>query len=295
MKARWNIILLAVTLFFSNSAYSISVGERSTKDYYFTTKVIREVKPMVTNFKNDDNQTKIESITKMYEEASLNYFGNNYDGASEKFYNLKLELMKFMEEMANLYINRTDELLKATIEDNKSIEIFLELDRHHGYATYFKKPFNPLTDVTPYDEKFTAKDYHYYYDAAKLERYLKNAYYHLEKARRIMREEDIAFIKSRKKIKTEGIDYVINRYLDVIYLCRIAKESGIEIYRVKNYHATGNILDKYQIRQDQMTPIFDDRIPEKFKVDAVDNRKLLYPVELSRRKKTMERIGLKES
>jgi uncharacterized protein (DUF2249 family) len=35
--------------------------------------------------------------------------------------------------------------------------------------------------------------------------------------------------------------------------------------------------------------------PEKFKVDAVDNRKLLYPVELSRRKKTMERIGLNES
>jgi hypothetical protein len=295
MKARWNIMLLAVTLFFSNSAYSISVGERSTKDYYFTTKVIREIKPMVTNFKNDDNQTKIESITKMYEEASLNYFGNNYDGASEKFYNLKLELMKFMEELANLYINRADELLKATIEDNKSIEIFLELDRHHGYAAYFKKPFNPLTDVTPYDEKFTAKDYHYYYDASKLERYLKNAYYHLEKAKRIMKEEDIAFIKSRKKIKTEGIDYVINRYLDVIYLCRIAKESGIEIYRVKNYHSTGNILDKYQIRQDQMTPIFDDRIPEKFKVDAVDNRKLLYPVELSRRKKTMERIGLKES
>jgi hypothetical protein len=71
MKARWNIMLLAVTLFFSNSAYSISVGERSTKDYYFTTKVIREIKPMVTKFKNDDNQTKIESITKMYEEAAL--------------------------------------------------------------------------------------------------------------------------------------------------------------------------------------------------------------------------------
>ena len=78
-------------------------------------------------------------------------------------------------------------------------------------------------------------------------------------------------------------------------MCRIAKESALEIYRVKNQHNAGNILDKYQIRKDQLTPIFDDRIPEKYKVDAVDNVKLLYYVELARRKKTMDKLGLKDS
>ncbi|HOP63026.1 MAG TPA: hypothetical protein PK906_06620 [Spirochaetota bacterium] len=287
-------IIIAILLT-ATSAYPISVAERSSKDYYYTTKILRELKPMIANFKNDSNQKMMESITKNYEDASLQYYGQNFDDSSAKFYNLKLEIMKLMEELSALYLTRTNELLKSTIEDNKSIEIFLELDRRNGYASYFNKPFDPLKDVMPYDEKFTAKDYHFYFDASKIERYLKNGFYYYHEAKRVHEGEDIKFIKSRKRIKTGNIDYVINKYMNVIIMCRIAKESALEIYRVKNQHNAGNILDKYQIRKDQLTPIFDDRIPEKFKVDAVDNVKLLYTVELARRKKTMEKLGLKDS
>lgn len=294
-KAGRLVQIFILILLTGTAAYPISVAERSNKDYYYITGILREIKPMIANFKNDSNQKAIETITKNYEEASLQYYGQNFDDSAAKFYNLKLDIMKMMEELSTLYLQRTDELLKSTIEDNKSIEIFLELDRRNGYASYFNKPFDPLKDVKPYDEKFTAKDYHFYFDAAKIERYLKNGFYHYHEAKRIQAGEDIAFIKSRKKIKTENIDFVINKYMNVIIMCRIAKESALEIYRVKNQNVTANILDKYQIRKEHFTPIFDDRIPEKFKVDAVDNVKLLYNVELTRRKKTMDRLGLKDS
>jgi len=287
--------ILLIILLTGTAAYPISVAERSSKDYYYTTKILRELKPMISNFRNESNQKAMESITKNYEDASLQYYGQNFDDSAAKFYNLKIEIMNMMEELSALYLQRTDELLKSTIEDNKSIEIFLELDRRNGYASYFNKPFDPLKDVMPYDEKFSAKDYHFYFDAAKIERYLKNGFYHYHEAKRVHEGEDIKFIKSRKKIKTENLNYVIDKYMNVIKMCRIGKESALEIYRVKNQHNAGNILDKYQIRKDQLTPIFDDRIPEKFKVDAVDNVKLLYTVELARRKKTMDKLGLKDS
>ncbi len=296
MKQAGQVIqILFIILLMGTAAYPISIAERSSKDYYYTTGILRELKPMIVNFSNDSNKKAMDSITKNYEEASIQYYAQDFDNSASKFYNLKFEIMKMMEELSTLYLQRTDELLKSTIEDNKSIEIFLELDRRNGYASYFNKPFDPLKDVLPYDENFTAKDYHYYFDASKIERYLKNGFYHYHKAKQVHSGEDIAFIKSRKKIKTENLNYVIDKYMNVILMCRIAKESALEIYRVKNQHKAGNILDKYQIRKDQLTPIFDDRIPEKFKVDAVDNVRLLYNVELSRRKKTMDKLGLKDS
>ena len=39
-----------------------------------------------------------------------------------------------------------------------------------------------------------------------------------------------------------------------------------------------------------MTPIFDDRIPEKFKVDAIDNIGLIFKIEEERKKKKMDKI-----
>ena len=249
MKAAFHLIpILLIILLVGHNAYPISIAEQSSKDYYYTTKILREIKPMIANFRNDENKKEIDTIIKNYEDASLQHYGNNFDISAEKYYNLKLEIMKLTETLSGLYLQRTDEMLKSTIADNKSIEMFLDLDRRNGYASYFNKPFDPLKDVKPYDENFTAKDYHFYFDSAKIERYLKNGFYHYHTAKRVHEGEDIKFIKSRKKIKTADINYVIDKYINVITMCRIAKQSALEVYKVKNYHYAGVILDKYQIK-----------------------------------------------
>ncbi len=283
---KFNALIITSLILIYSEASAISVSVRSSKDYYFTTKILREMKPMVTNFKTDETQKAMDSLMKNFEEATLEHYGTNYDSSSIKYYNLKLEIIKLLENICTLYMDRTKEILTATAIDNNTIEIFIEYDKNSGYASYFNKPFDPLKDVKPYDEKFTAKDYHFFFDSQKVESYLRNGHFNYSEAKRLFNDPEIAFIKSRKKIKPDQLNYIIERYINTIQFCRMAKVSALEIYKVKNEFNTGAIQDKYDLRKDQITPIFDERIPEKFKVDAIDNIKMLYPVELERRKKT---------
>lgn len=281
-------ITSAILILYSDT-YAISASVKSSKDYYYTTKILREIKYMITNFKTDENQKSMDSLMKNFEEATLEHYGTNYDSSATKYYNLKLEMIKVLEGLCTLYLDRTKEILAAAALDNNTIEIFITYDKNSGYASYFNKPFDPLKDIKPYDEKFTAKDYHFFFDSQKVESYLKNGHFNYTEAKRFYNDPEIAFIKSRKKIKTDQLNYIIDRYINTIQFCRMAKRSALEIYKVKNEFTTGSIQDKYNLRKDQITPIFDDRIPEKFKVDAADNEKLLYPLELEKRKKTAAR------
>jgi len=278
------IVITSVILIYSDAS-AISVSVRSGKDYHYTTTILREMKPMITNFKTDENQKAMDSLMKNFEEATLEHYGTNYDSSAMKYYNLKLEIIKTLESLCNLYLDRTKEILTATAADNSTIEVFLTYNKNSGYASYFNKPFDPLKDVKPYDDKFTAKDYHFFYDSQRVESYLRDGHFNYSEAKKFFNDPEIAFIKSRKRIKTEQLNYIIDKYIYTIQFCRTAKQSALEIYKVKNEFNTLAIQDKYSLRKDQITPIFDDRIPEKFKVDAIDNIKMLYPVELERRKK----------
>lgn len=279
------LIILSLIIFIPLEAFSISAASRSNKDYRFSMETLREAKTMVENFQTDEILNKYKELQDAFKEASLDYFGRNYDSSSVKFYNFKLELMKLMENIADIYLERTKNLLAATTEDNGVIDIFIDYSKTGGYSRYFNRSFDPLVDVKPYNEDFTAKDFHLYYEKASIESYLHGAYFNYQEAIRVRNDPVIEYIKSRKKIKSDSIDYVITRYVGSVLLCRTAKKQGLEIYKIKNYHDEGVILDKYSLRKSQLTPIFDDRIPEKFKVDAVDNLKLLYKVETERRKK----------
>ena len=281
------LLIISVILIYSH-AFPISLAVRSNKDYTLTTKILRELKPMTTNFKTDENQKEMLSLTKNFEDAVLDYYGMNYDSSAVKFYNLKMQLIKMMENMCNSYLERTNEVLQSTAFDNKTVQIFITYDKNSGYAAYYKKPFDPLRDVKPYDENFSIQDFHLFADAQKVDNCLKNAHFYFTQARKCFNDPEIAFIKSRKKIKSDQLTYILEKYLDVIQNCRTAKQCGLEIYKIKNEFRTGTIQEKYQLRKDQITPIFDDRIPEKFKVDAVDNVGMLYPVEQERKKKTIE-------
>ncbi len=281
------ILMLLFTVTTKGNLYSISVAELSSKNYRFTTETIRDMKTMIRNFKNADYEKKYDEILKKFEDACHIHYSRDYDSSTAKFYNIKIDLMNLLEEVANNYISRTTELLKTSSIENKSLDVFINFGKNNSYNLYFKKPFNPLKDVKPYTKDFQAKDFHYFKDAETIERYLKNGYYHLSMAKAQMNDSVIPYLKNKKRIKTFGINYIIDKYLNAIKLCRIAKESGIEIYRISNYHNTGLILEKYNITVSQITPIFDDRIPEKYKVDAIDNRKLLMEIEEERRKKAL--------
>ena len=57
---------------------------------------------------------------------------------------------------------------------------------------------------------------------------------------------------------------------------------GLEIHKILNINKLGDILRKYNLTAQRLNPIFDDRIPEDYKLDAIDNKKLIYSLEKKR-------------
>ena len=65
MKAAFHLIpILLIILLIGHNAYPISIAEQSSKDYYYTTKILREIKPMIANFRTDENKKEIDTIKK---------------------------------------------------------------------------------------------------------------------------------------------------------------------------------------------------------------------------------------
>ena len=286
--------LIAISLtFINNNLYARSALAQSGLDYKFLFGVLRQMEPMMVNFTTDDRKKDQEMLKKNFEEATLEYYGQNYDAAATKYYNLKLELIRVLEQLCNDYMARTNELLAASYAENRVIDIFINYHKSGSYYAYFKKPFDPLNDISPYKEDFRVEDFHFFYNMRRVENYMRYGHYNLTEAKRIFNDPHIAFFKTKKKMQPSELDYIIDMYIYVIRHCRYAKQLGIEIYKLKNKFRSSYFQDNYNLRKSQFTPIFDDRIPEKFVVDAVDNAKLLYPQELERKNKIAEKVNQK--
>ncbi|MCL1864915.1 MAG: hypothetical protein FWF73_03795 [Spirochaetes bacterium] len=283
-------IAISLTLIQPN-LYALSAIRQCDKDYRFTFGILREMEPMMINFQTDDRKKDQEKLKKNFEEATFEFFGQNYDGSSAKYYNLKLEMVRILGQLCTEYINRSKEILTTAATENKVVDIFMNYSKSGSYYAYFKKPFDPLNDISPYREDFPVQDFHFFLDLRHVENYMRYGHYHHFEAKRIFNDPELAFFKSKKKIPQMELDYIIERYIYVIRHCRYAKQLGIEIYKLKNKFTPIYYQDKYNLRKSQFTPIFDDRIPEKFIIDAVDNAKLIYPEELARKNKIAEKVN----
>ena len=291
MKLIKYITLITISLILINpNLYAFSSVTQSGIDYKYIFGVLREMDTMMINFPTDDRNKDREMLKKNFEEATLEYFGQNYDNAARKYYSLKLDIIRVLEQLCTDYMSRTKEVLAASTADNKTFDIFVNYSKRGSYYAYFKKPFDPLKDITPYREEFPVEDFHFFYDLRKVENYLKYGYYNYVEATRIFNDPEIAYLKTKKKMEIRELDYIIERYIFVIRRCRHAKLLGIEIYKLKNKDKAIYYQDKYDLRKNQFTPIFDDRIPEKFIIDAVDSAKLNYPEEIERKNKIAEKV-----
>ena len=54
---------------------------------------------------------------------------------------------------------------------------------------------------------------------------------------------------------------------------------GIEIYKIFNDDKTGDLLIKYKVTESKIAPVYDNRIPDAYKVDAVDNENKIFSAE----------------
>jgi len=276
--------LLALTLCCAaDTAYAISSAAKSNIDYYNTITLLRNLRIMVMNFADDSMKTKYESTKNTFQRCAEDYYAREYtyvDKDSKKhqlrFTEVKIELSALYSTMAELYLKRTKEILDSTSKN--SFDILISYGRQSGMARYFGKPFDPLKDIKPYKEK----EYHFFQDKQTIENYLREGYKRLQDARRMYNDPDLKIVIDKKEKKFGDLDFIMGRYADVIETCRQAKQYGIEIHRILKKHEVTSIMKRHNLSSASLDPVFDDRIPDIFKVDANDNLKLIHTHELAR-------------
>lgn len=286
MKIR--LFVTAATLLLvctATDVFSVSPAVKSTQDYAFTLDTIRQLRIMVENFGDEQMKKKYSDIKVLFQEAGENYYGQDFTNSALKFKKVKMELISMLETIDDLYLKRTKEILDSTSKD--SFDTLIEYTKQSGLGQYFARPYDPIRDVKPYE----SDKFHLFYDRQKIENYLREGYKKYQKAKNLFEDPEIAIMRKRDNLTVKNINYIIKSYSDVVFMCREAKQNGIEIHKVKNINELGKSLVKYDITHGTVIPIYDDRIPEKYKVDANDNIRLIHAVEM---KKLQKQTGSKQ-
>jgi len=273
-------LIMCIGLYSNSSALSPSMKSRN--DYRFTLDKLRTMRIIIENFATDEQQKKYDEIKALFQNASEEYYAQNFTSSHQKFFKVKTELLNMIDTFSQDYMKRTKNILDSTSKE--SFDILIEYSKGSGLAKYFYKPFNPLEDVKAYKEE----NYHFFHDRTRIESYLKNGYKRLQDARNIYENDDLNYLKNKEDRTHKHLELLINRYIDIIENCRQAKQYGIEIHKILKAHEIIAIQEKYGIKGNTLEPIFDDRIPEEYKVDANDNMSLIHSIEKSRLQKRQE-------
>jgi len=271
------ILFILVSVLLTNSrADAISSAVKAQNDYVYTLDNLRSIRILIENFGTQEQKTLYEELKVQFNSASEEFYAQNFISSYQKFYNVKERLIALMEILSDMYIKRTQEILDST--SKSSFDIIIKYGSKGGLKQYFTRPYNPVDEIKPYKEE----EYHFFHDKEIIERYLKNGFKNLQSAKRILEDEDLKIIKNRKNKTSRNLDYTIDMYSKIIIYCRLGKQYGLEIHKLIKAHQIGDILKKYDLSGRSLDPIFDDRIPEEYKVDATDNLKLIYSIEKER-------------
>jgi hypothetical protein len=290
------IVRRSIMLFFlalSVPVFSISATQQSSDDYRFTLELMRHIEIMVLNFPTESIKNQYDAAQKSFSKASKEFYSRDFVSSAQLFKKLKMDLIKLTENIADNYLKRTKEIMDST--SHASFDILIKYSKHSGKLAYFQKPFDPLYDIKHYNEK----NYHLYYDRERIESLLKNGFAKYNMAKKFFSDPELEYIKNHKRITHRNINYIIDRYISIINLCREAKQCGIEIHKIGiTVEKEIDISKVKRLSPHQLVktpglanidPIFDGRIPEKYKVDANDNINLIHEHEVKRRGTTPQK------
>ena len=277
------ILCATITVFaMATTSFAVSTAVKAQNDYFLTLSLLRQIRIMVENFGDETTKNKYQEIQTLFQSASEEYYGQQFDSSHQKYYKVKQELVTLTDALATLYINRAQQILDST--SKQSFDIMIKYDKNSTLKKYFQKPYNPVEEIKPYNPE----EYHLFFDRETIERYLKNGYRKLQEAKNMYNNQDIVYLKTKNNIKHDELEFIIKQYLAVIDFCRLAKQYGIEIHKMVKVNQLDTIQRKYGLESNKLDPIYDDRIPEEFKVDANDNISLVHSIEKARLEKKLK-------
>ena len=280
-------------LLISIPVYPASPAIKSQQDYGYILSLLRNMRIMVENFPdnmvpdeeggervegNNEIRDKYNEIHSKFQRAGETHFSQDFANSYHQFRSLKLEIIDLLNLISLNYKARTRDILDSLSTD--VFEILVEYGRGSPLTYFFREPFDPMYDQKPYNPK----NHHLFYNREIIVTYLRDGYRKFRYAQDLFNDPEIEYILSRRNLPSGSLNYVIERYMGTIRLCREAKQLGIEIYKIgiTRYELEEQpekpVRAEYKINIDRQ-PIFDDRIPDQYKIDANDNRLLIHSIE----------------
>ncbi|MCB1143007.1 MAG: hypothetical protein KDK54_12245 [Leptospiraceae bacterium] len=279
---------------------------------------LRTLEPIVRNYPGKDKEgkeasfeaaegsegdriAKYKAIKRLFQEGMMYYYEGRYPNSYRRFLEAQLNVENLLEDLSQLYIESTDEILKASLEkkDPKGDEAngeyknatidkdFVDISVEYGRGSDVLSSFKTDREAPAYGRLYEPREYHYAINKGKIENSVENGYKMLGEAKRAK----LAALKieqrleRHQKLQPEHRKYRIERYIDVIVKCRDARKAAFNIYQLKyandnEYLQTdekftlegeaNNYRVNPYVKEAKLHPVFDNRIPAQYRRDAVD-------------------------
>ncbi|TGK30978.1 hypothetical protein EHQ12_05960 [Leptospira gomenensis] len=269
-----------------------------------------------------DRIKKYKELKRLYQEGLQYFFENNHVNSYRRFLEAQLGTEMLLEELSQYYVERTEEILKAAIEkknqnnpeDKNLVDIAIELSK----TSYIVKDMTADREAPLTRRMYNPRDFHYVTNKYAIEKNMETGYKFLGLAKEARNNalKIEKHLEKHQKLQPSHRKHRIEQYLGAIQLCRDARANAINIFKLKypydNYFLFKSDAKTEAIRDDEgkagpsepvllqgvtydfsqnptleldhrLSPVFDRRIPEEYRRDAVDVLEKIYEDEVKNR------------
>ena len=222
------------------------------------------------NFGTDELKSMYQEAKENYSKALAFYFEKRFLKAYRKFVEVHKQVEKILELLSLSYLERTQEMLQEV--GNRLVDIVIEYDKNSGKVRRIRKNREAPKEKPLYDPK----EVHLYYDRDHIARTVENGYAFLGEAHRVRQKAFIfeKFLEEHQKLNDRMREERIQAFKISIRLCREAKKNAIQAFQLLNKNDIYTVQIQYKdnpyMKEYKLDPVFDPRIPDKYKVDAND-------------------------
>lgn len=252
-----SILILILTLATQTMLFAESVGNKAYNKRIELLTYLRELEPMIKNFRGEDPEgkptpikapegkegfriKKYEELKRIFQEGLQYYFEGNYVSAYQRFLECQLGVEKVTEELSQLYVLRAEEMMKMAMErknaNNELDKALLDISIEYGRGSYFRHDVVDLPREAPFSRRmYDPKEVHYVFNKYTIEKNMELGYRHLGLAKeaRVTALKVEKNLEKHQKLQPSHRKYRIEHYFGAISLCRDSKANAINIFKLK--------------------------------------------------------------
>lgn len=275
--------------------------------------------PMPACLPQGDDKTEPErikaynEIKRIYQEGLVYYYERNFVNAYNRFLDAQGRMEQVMEAVSQSYLDRTEVMLRDAIEKKNPNDMsdysVTDISVEMGPSSKIRRDMKMKREAPSETRRYDPRQFHYVMAKHEIEKNMEMGYNVLGSAREarmkaLMVDKNLA---PHQKIEPHHRRMRIEFYVSSIQLCRQAKRNAENIFALKypyDNYALLNPSGKSEKLKDKagevpeiagskmnwsknpfvfpkdLNPVFDLRLPEAYRRDAVDTRNLVYADEI---------------